>query len=391
MFGLQQQPKENTHQKDGLFAHGRISLGNKVIPCKTNVRILRRVRALSPKDIRALLGVPISQRRLKCAMLPLLALRNTLRTWKKEPLLTWAELLEEDGVDAACRAFDDPGALEGVGQQRHEGDRHLDRDHRRGGQQEEAIGTQGEHGARQAPVGVGAHDLNVIVECEKRRVQADFYIKTFHHHNYPSAPKPEQIAGAYNEVPGYWCRNPQEVIEVMKGVQKPWIAFKVMAAGAIPPKDAFEYVYKNGADHVLAGMFDFEIAEDAQTLNGILPSAVEQGKIAGMAMAGDPALKSYPGGVPLNTYTFFGQQAISVGSQNQGEVVALEVDQAQRRYLKIVMQDNRLTGIFGINVAFDPGVMWELILRRIDLSSVCKKFLADPQRTARLLMSRTWR
>jgi len=131
--------------------------------------------------------------------------------------------------------------------------------------------------------------------------------------------------------------------------------------------------------------------DGAKIINGILPDAVEQGKIAGMAMAGDPALKNYPGGVPLNTYTFFGQQAISVGRQNQGEVAALEIDQAQRRYLKIVMQDNRLTGIFGINVAFDPGVMWELILRRTDLSQVREKFLADPQRTARLLMSRTWR
>jgi phenylglyoxylate dehydrogenase epsilon subunit len=134
-----------------------------------------------------------------------------------------------------------------------------------------------------------------------------------------------------------------------------------------------------------------DMDDGAKIINGILPDAVEQGKIAGMAMAGDPALKRYPGGVPLNTYTFFGQQAISVGTQNQGEVIALQVDPAQRRYLKIVMQDDRLTGIFGINVAFDPGVMWELILRRMDLSGVREKFLADPQRTARLLMSRTWR
>ena len=25
------------------------------------------------------------------------------------------------------------------------------------------------------------------MECEKQKVPADFYIKTFHHHNYPSA------------------------------------------------------------------------------------------------------------------------------------------------------------------------------------------------------------
>ena len=131
--------------------------------------------------------------------------------------------------------------------------------------------------------------------------------------------------------------------------------------------------------------------DGVKIINGILPDAVEQGKIAGMAMAGDPALKRYPGGVPLNTYTFFGQQAVSVGSQSEGAVAVKEVDGAGKRYLKIMMKDGRLTGIFGINVAFDPGVMWELILRRVDLASVRDEFLADPQRIGRVLMSKTWR
>jgi len=56
----------------------------------------------------------------------------------------------------------------------------------------------------------------------------------------------------------------------MKTVQKPWIAFKVMAAGAIPPREAFQYVFENGADFSLAGMFDFEIAEDVQTACDVL-------------------------------------------------------------------------------------------------------------------------
>ncbi len=51
----------------------------------------------------------------------------------------------------------------------------------------------------------------------------------------------------------------------MKTVKKPWIAFKTMAAGAIPPKQAFRHAYSNGADFVLAGMFDFEIGEDVKT------------------------------------------------------------------------------------------------------------------------------
>jgi hypothetical protein len=123
------------------------------------------------------------------------------------------------------------------------------------------------------PSGVGAHDLRVIAECEKRKFPADFYIKTFHHHNYPSAPKAHELVNPYNEVPGYWCKDPQQTIEIMKNVTKPWIAFKVMAAGAIPPADAFKYVIENGADHVLAGMFDFEIAEDVQIANKVLAEA----------------------------------------------------------------------------------------------------------------------
>jgi hypothetical protein len=120
------------------------------------------------------------------------------------------------------------------------------------------------------PSGVGAHDLNAVVQCEKHNIPADFYIKTFHHHKYRTGPKPEELKAPYSEFPGYWCRDPQETIEVMKNVTKPWIAFKVMAAGAIPPADAFKYVFENGADHTLAGMFDFEIAEDAKILNETL-------------------------------------------------------------------------------------------------------------------------
>jgi len=118
--------------------------------------------------------------------------------------------------------------------------------------------------------GVGCHALDVVKACERHGVKADFYIKTFHHHHYPTGPKPDQLKAAYSEYPGYWCRNPEETAEFMKTVQKPWIAFKTMAAGAIPPKDAFQYVLTYGADFILAGMFDFEIAEDVQIARDVL-------------------------------------------------------------------------------------------------------------------------
>jgi hypothetical protein len=123
------------------------------------------------------------------------------------------------------------------------------------------------------PSGVGAHDLRVVEQCEKNQIPADFYIKTFHHHDYPSGPKPEQLKGPTAEVPAYWCKDPQGTAELMKTVQKPWIAFKVMAAGAIPPRDAFQYAFDNGADHILTGMFDFEIAEDVELAKSAIAAA----------------------------------------------------------------------------------------------------------------------
>ncbi|OGV67602.1 MAG: hypothetical protein A2283_07525 [Lentisphaerae bacterium RIFOXYA12_FULL_48_11] len=114
------------------------------------------------------------------------------------------------------------------------------------------------------PCGMGGHDLKVVQEIEKSKMPVDFYIKTFHHHNYSSAPKGDALKGITSEVPGHWCNNPDETMAFMKTVKKPWIAFKIMAAGAIPPKDAFAYAFKNGADFALAGMFDFDITEDCQ-------------------------------------------------------------------------------------------------------------------------------
>lgn len=114
------------------------------------------------------------------------------------------------------------------------------------------------------PCGIGAHDLRVVQEAEKAKLPADFYIKTLHHHRYPSAPRAGEAKQTTAENPGYWCSNPEETVAFMRTVSKPWIAFKVMAAGAIPPADAFPYAFASGADFVLAGMFDFDIEEDCR-------------------------------------------------------------------------------------------------------------------------------
>lgn len=116
--------------------------------------------------------------------------------------------------------------------------------------------------ARKRIAGVAAHDLRVVVECEKAKLDVDFYQKTLHTHEYYTAPRPGET-GALGTHDNSWCADPQAVIEVMAKVRKPWIAFKVLAAGAIPPRAAFPHAFNNGADFVLVGMFDWQIEEDA--------------------------------------------------------------------------------------------------------------------------------
>jgi hypothetical protein len=125
-----------------------------------------------------------------------------------------------------------------------------------------------------APAGVGAHSLRTVMECEKAGVGAEFYVKTLHAKNYWSAQRPDQTQEVVdNHADNYWCIDPEKTIEYMKTLEKPWIAFKVLAAGAIRPEDGFKHAFENGADFICAGMFDFQIAEDAaiarKTLEGL--------------------------------------------------------------------------------------------------------------------------
>ena len=117
--------------------------------------------------------------------------------------------------------------------------------------------------------GVAAHDLRVIVACEKAKLDVDFYQKTFHSLDYYTAPRPDET-GALGAHDNSWCKDPQAVIDVMAAVTKPWIAFKILAAGAVPPLRAFPYAFNSGADFILVGMFDWQVAEDVKLARRVL-------------------------------------------------------------------------------------------------------------------------
>lgn len=122
------------------------------------------------------------------------------------------------------------------------------------------------------PGGIGAHKLEVIIESEKNKFNADFYVKTLHHTNYWSTRRPDQTADVVdNPADNYWDFDPKKTIAFMQEVEKPWIAFKVLAAGAIRPESGFRYAFENGADFICVGMFDFQVEENVALVRSLLP------------------------------------------------------------------------------------------------------------------------
>ena len=130
--------------------------------------------------------------------------------------------------------------------------------------------------SKKRAAGVAAHDLRVIVECEKAKLDVDFYQKTFHSLDYYTAPRPDE-KGAMGAHDNSWCNDPQAVIDFMATVKKPWIAFKILAAGAIPPRAGFPYAFNSGADFILVGMFDWQIEEDAKLARRVIAAATGPG------------------------------------------------------------------------------------------------------------------
>jgi uncharacterized membrane protein YphA (DoxX/SURF4 family) len=121
------------------------------------------------------------------------------------------------------------------------------------------------------PLGIGSHELEVVKTMEEKGFPVDFHFKTLHNNSYWSYQVDEPKGNVIkNELDNYWCREPEETAKYMGTINKPWIAFKILAAGAVKPEDGFKYAFEKGADFVCVGLFDYQVVEDCNVLTSTL-------------------------------------------------------------------------------------------------------------------------
>jgi hypothetical protein len=107
--------------------------------------------------------------------------------------------------------------------------------------------------------GIGGHSLNVPIAAETAGIKFDFYFKTLNNADY-------------------MCDNLRETVDFMNRVEKPWIGYKVLGAGVKKPEEGFEYAFKNGADLICVGMFDFQISTDVALAKKVLKELAVSGR-----------------------------------------------------------------------------------------------------------------
>jgi len=121
------------------------------------------------------------------------------------------------------------------------------------------------------PVGIGCHTVKTVKFCVEHDCLPDFWMKTVHRVDYPTAHLNEDVRKSPTGLGS--CDNRfvdsdrQEVFDLMATRPEPWIAFKVLGAGIEHPRDAFPVAYNGGADFICCGMYDYQVVEDVNITN----------------------------------------------------------------------------------------------------------------------------
>ncbi len=122
-------------------------------------------------------------------------------------------------------------------------------------------------------------------------------------------------------------------------------------------------------------------------MNLIIPSAVNQGEVAGANMAGGQ--EKYGGWVSKNIFHFFDCAACSLGmamAHGPGFEIMQAKDEAAGTFKKMVFRDGGLVGAMFLNIEVDPGVLLYLIRERVNVEPYREGLFKNTGKMALYLM-----
>lgn len=130
------------------------------------------------------------------------------------------------------------------------------------------------------PAGIGGHELETIRKCVEFGLKPDFWMKTLHKTSYWSSRIDQERKNTLENgfADNIFCQDPDETIAYMSALEQPWIAYKILAAGAIMPKDAFLWAFEQGADFICVGMFDFQVVDNVNLAYDVLQSDIKRNR-----------------------------------------------------------------------------------------------------------------
>jgi len=128
----------------------------------------------------------------------------------------------------------------------------------------------------------------------------------------------------------------------------------------------------------------FDLSTGRTGVNAIWPCAFEQGRVAGLNMAGKKA--KYDGSFRMNSLDFYGLPVISMGITR---IDGNEFQQFQRKtkstYRKIVLKDGCIVGAILVGQIQKAGILTTLLKKRVNVSDVIPLLMSDRLNFAELL------
>jgi NAD(P)H-nitrite reductase large subunit len=123
----------------------------------------------------------------------------------------------------------------------------------------------------------------------------------------------------------------------------------------------------------------FDIAAGEYAVNALWTCAVQQGRIAGLNMAGKPT--PYDGTIGMNSLNISGIPLISYGITSPKDASKYQILAENRNwnnvYKKVVLEDHRIKGIILLGKIDNAGVLLSLLQHKVDVSSFEDELLSD--------------